>query len=219
MGLFWNKPEEEVKQPVKATVKAPSSIKSTEFVNSIETSHINTTVPGVRKQEIVDYFGKVFSDNNIPGPDYQEFSIALGKMKNVAQDEATKIKTIFIGFEAMGLTPAKLIETANVYKKLYADKLAQFDAELNAAFNSSVGTKETTVNELAEKNKKIDDDMRKLNDMKLANEQTAKALIEEIQQNTSDLNIKKNDWHATYDDVIKEIDANVELINTHLVNQ
>jgi flagellar capping protein FliD len=116
------------------------------------------------------------------------------------------------------MTPQKLIETAGVYKKLFASKLAQFDGELQGAFDEQVGKKQKQVEDLFAKNKQIDDDMRKLNEAKLKNEADAKLLGEEIQKNTADLTSSKTDWHSTYDDLIKEIDGHIELITKHLIN-
>lgn len=224
MGLFFkDKDKEEGKEVVKEKKETvttnPSSIKS---VSNDFSQHFNnvtpTVVSGVRKKEIDDYFKKVFEENNIPGPDYQEFKNALEEMKTTPLDEATKIKTLFLSFKAMGLTPQKLISTAGEYKKLFANKLKQFDGELAHAMHEQVGTKQTQIDNLLLKNKQIDEDMRKLNEGKLANEATIKTLGEEIQKSTGDLNTSKTDWHATYADIIKEIDAHVDLIQKHLID-
>lgn len=227
MSIFFKDKDKETtkkdeKNPAvnETTKKIPVSIKkSDDFSSQFNSNSSTPSVAGVRKQEIVEYFEKIFEENNIPGPDYFEFRKALDKMKNIAQDEATKIKTVFIGFEAMGLTPQKLIETTGVYKKLFAGKLTQFNGELDSAFKDQVGTKQTQVDDLAKANIKIDEEMRKLNEQKLANQKTADNLNIEIQKNTSELNTTKSDWHATYDDIIKEIDGHVDLFTKHLINQ
>jgi len=220
MGLFFkDKEEEKVEEKKSTTSTLPSSIKTSEsgeFKNNF--SAAATTTGGVRKQEIVDYFKKVFAENNIPGPDYQEFTMALEDAKSDPMDEATKIKTIYRSFKAMGLTPQRLVETANVYKKLFADKLAAFDTAHQSAFNDQVGSKQKQVDDLIQQNKSIDEEMRKLNDKKIANEKSAKLIGDEIQASTSELNTSKNDWHITYEEVIKEIDDHVALINKHLIS-
>lgn len=234
MGLFFKDKDEDGKEndvvkkkddkKVEATPikKTPSVIKSTDsnFSDQFNTQTTNTTpnLSGVRKQEVADYFQKVFEENNIPGPDYLEVRKALEKMKNIPQDEATKIKTVFIGFEAMGLTPQKLIETAGVYKKLFAGKLTQFDGELQNAFDDQVGGKQKQADELLALNEKIDEEMRKLNEKKLANKAAVENLNAEIQKNTAELNTTKNDWHATYEDIVKEIDGHIDLFNKYLIN-
>lgn len=219
--LFFKSPngDSTVKDQKKTPVinpELPGSIKSNEFKGfNIPTSN---AVTGVLKQEIVDYFKKVFVENNIPGPDYQEFKNALEAMKSQPMDEATKIKTIWISFQTMGLTAQKLIDTAGQYKKLFAGKLAQFDGELQTTFDEQVTAKQKESDAILDENKKIDDDMRKLNEKKLANEAKAKELGVEIQKSTSELNQHKNDWHAVYDDLVKDIDADIDLINRHLVD-
>src|SRR3990172_1923777 len=137
LNLLWKSDENTTSKPeLKKTPVTPvTGIKNstpTEFSESFNKSE--TPISGVRKQEIVDYFKKVFEENNIPGPDYQEFANALEEMKSKPMDEATKIKTLFLSFKAMKLTPQKLIETANQYKVLFKGKLTQFDNELTLAF-------------------------------------------------------------------------------------
>lgn len=221
VGLMKDLPEENTtekkiveKNPAKKEVT--TSIKTSPIMSSVSSTN---TVGGVPRQEIYDYFKKVFVENNIPGPDYQEFKNALEDMKNEPLDEATKVKNLFKAFKSMGLTPQKLISTANEYKKLFAAKLKQFDGELAAEFENEVGAREKQVQSLLDENKKIDDEMRKLNEKKLANEAKSRTLNEEIQKNTAELNSNKNDWHATYDDIIKEIDGHIGLFNTHLVEK
>jgi len=220
MGLFFKDKEDEIKvEEKKSTSSTPSSIKTSEtgeFQNNFSAA-TTTATGGVRKQEIVDYFKKVFTENNIPGPDYQEFVMALEDAKSDPMDEATKVKTIYRSFKAMKVTPAKLIETAGVYKKLFADKLASFDSAHQEAFNNQVGSKQKQVDDLAKQNKTIDEEMRKLNDKKIANEKASKTISDEIQTSTSELNTSKNDWHITYEEVIKDIDDHVALINKHLI--
>lgn len=217
MGLFFkDKPENKVvetktEETAKPRVTAtPGTIKTTpsEFANFAPVNTVSE-IHGVRKQEIVDYFNKIFVENNIQGPDYQEFKNVLNsdEMKEMAMDEASKIKNAFIAFKAMGVTPQKLVETANFYKKLFSDKLNQFDGELQKTLDEQVGSKEKQVDSLMEANKKIDAEMRKLNEAKIANEATIKSLGDEIQKNGAELTTTKNDWHATYNDIIKEIDG------------
>jgi hypothetical protein len=216
LNLLWKKDETDpLPKNNQTTPKTVGSIKTTSDFN-IPSSQI-TPVGGVAKKEIVEYFEKVFKENNFPGPDYQEFKNALDDMKSQPLDEATKFKTLFLSFKSMGLTPQKLIETANQYKKLFATKLAGFDTELQNERNAQVVAKQQEAETVKQLNVKIDEDMRKLNEQKIANEAKIKSLGEEVQKNTSILNEHQNDWHATYDGIIKEIDTNIELINKYLV--
>ena len=221
MGFFFkDKPEAVVeKQPIKVKTdlldsKIPGSIN--EFNTSITPS---TPDSGISQPEIVDYFKAVFADNNIPGPDYQEFKNALEEMKSQPLDEATKVKTVWISFKAMGLTPQKLIDTATQYKSLFATKLTSFDNELQRAFNEHVDSKQKEVESLLVKNKQIDDEMKKLNAQSLANTDSIKHLNDEIQKNSTELSTKKNNWHKVYDDFIIEIDGHIELIGKYLLDK
>lgn len=217
--LFWKNPEAD-KQPDK---KAKSDVSPRITPQNIGATHatpiMDAPVHGIKKQEILDYFMKVFSDNNIQGPDYQEFRTALDGMKSQPMDEATKIKTLSISFGAMGLTPQKLVETANQYKKLFASKLDAYGAELKKQYEIQVESKQKEIDVLSNANKVIDEEMIKLNDKKMKNEAAIKELTQKMQTSISELNTNKNDWQATYDELITEIDGHIDLFNKHLLNQ
>ena len=223
MGFFFkDKPKTEDKPVIKTDLldsKTPGSIRPNEFSNNIGIPSANSMDSGVSKPEIVDYFKKVFTENNFPGPDYQEFKNALEDMKSQPLDEAAKIKTVWISFKAMGLTPQKLIDTAEQYKTIFATKLTQFDSELQRAVVEHVDNKQKDVENLIAKNKQLDDDMKKLNEQILANQDAIKSLKDEIQKNGTDLSAKKNDWHKVYQDFISEIDGHIELINKYLLEK
>jgi hypothetical protein len=218
LGL-WKDPNEDkpvVKPETKkqSVAQSPGSIQTSTGLDFV--SETPTGVSGVKKQEIVDYFKKVLEDNNIAGPDYQEFAIALDEMKSQPMDEGTKVKTIFMSFKAMKVTPAKLIETANQYKTLFKQKLDAFDAELAGSFNEHVETKKAEANALITKNTEIDAQMKILNEQRLANEEKFKNLNIEAQNNAAELTTSKNDWHTTYGELVGEIDKHIDLISKHL---
>ncbi len=226
---LWQNPEENkntnpVSEKSTSTSKSstPKSLQSTNFDQNqfganFTPSETPAPIAGEQKKEIIAYFKKVFEENNIPGADYQEFSVALEKMKALPMDEQTKFKTLFMSFESMGLTPEKLIETAEFYKTLFSNKLGQFDKEHEQAFNREVGLRQNQVQELTQKNTDIDVEMRKLNDQKIANEQSVKTINEAIQKSSTMLTNSKNDWHATHAEIVAVIDHNIELVKKHLI--
>lgn len=229
MGLFdvfyKNPNQDNTKEkvtPSKKVVQTPSTIKTSEFskqsFNTSLTTNNNVPVGGVKKQEILDYFQKVFSENNFPGPDYQEFVTALEKMKSQALPEDQKFKNSFMVFETMGLTANKLIETANKYKELFKGKFEGFNEHIKVIFEEKVTAKEKEVEGINTRNLQIDEQMRQLNDQKNDNLKQMSTLKTEIQTNTSDINTQRNDFAVTYNEVVSEIDSNIDKINKYLIN-
>jgi hypothetical protein len=176
----------------------------------------NSEVTAGKKNEYLKYFRDVMIKNNIPGPDYEEFVMALDKMKSQPMDEASKFKNVFITLESMGLTVPKLIEAAGFYKECFAKSKAQFDNDLLAHQNNEIVTRENKVKDLTAANAKIDAQMTELNKQKLANEATIGTINEEKQKMSSMLSSQSADFNAAYKDSVDEIDHNVELINKYL---
>lgn len=225
MGLFDliykdpNKDKKNEKQTVNKNETKPLKINTTSFdKNSFSTNMENTTTlsTGSVNEEIREYFKKVFTDSNLPGPDYYEFVVALEKMKALPQPEDQKYKNAFIALETMGLSTQKLIETAGEYKKLFGEKLKGFEQHLEQVFAEKVASKQSEIEQLNTENAEIEEKMKELNDKKLSNVQKITALNTEASSNANEINKKKNDFTATYNEYIKEIDNNISLITKYL---
>lgn len=218
---LWNSDaakEDEREERVPKAQPFKSKFDKEEPSGSSHTPSFQSTAPiiGQRKQEVVDFLYKVRTDNNIQGPDYHEFSIALDDYKADIADEAQRVKLAFKSFKSMGVTPQKLVETANHYKKLYAEKRAAFDATIDKEIKNAVGTRKADVDSLNSRNASIDAEIEKLQKEKSTNEARIVTLNDEINSNSSRLNERKLDFQVTYDDVVGEIDRNLNLIQQHL---
>ncbi len=227
-NIFWKAPAEEEKTPAKSTketakttTKNPGSISDITAAGNFnfENSAGNTTQPpvGIRNEEIAAYFKKVMEENNFPGPDYCEFINALEGMKNLPMDEATKVKTIFLSFKTMGMTPQKLIETAEKYKALYDQKMKAFDKEVEASYNNEIVSRQKQVETLAGINVSIDAEMKKLNDQKIANDEAVKKLNDEAASMSTNIKTRHSNFKETYVSIVAEIDNNIATINKHLL--
>ncbi len=227
-NIFWKSPKEDEKasdknkkEIPKIPTKSPGSISditsSSNF--SFDNSSGNTAPPpvGIRNEEIAAYFKKVMEENNFPGPDYCEFINALEGMKNLPMDEATKVKTIFLSFKTMGMTPQKLVETAEKYKALYDQKMKAFDKEVEASYNNEIVSRQKQVETLAAKNAAIDTEMKKLNDQKIANDEAVKKLNDEAASMSTNIKTRHSNFKETYVSIVAEIDNNIATINKHLL--
>jgi signal transduction histidine kinase len=116
----------------------------------------------------------------------------------------------------MGVTKDKLIETANHYKKLFAEKKIAFDDSVNKELQTGVGSMQSEVESLKQKNVNIDQQIQDLIKEKAKNEERVLALSNDINNRSLTLNAKKNDFDVTYQSIVAEIDHNVLLINQHL---
>lgn len=171
------------------------------------------------KAQMIAYFKKVFTENNIPGPDYQEFFNALEEQKSEPIPESTKYKMIYTSFKTMGLTPERLIETANKYKGLFATKATGYDQSNTNAYDLQVTSLQKQIEALDTKNLDIDKQMQELIDQKTKNIDQSKELKNTMQKNKKDLTDKKEIFHEAYDEMVAEIDKNIGLIEKYLQNK
>lgn len=99
----------------------------------------------------VDYFDKLFSDANIPGPDYYEFSRMIGAMQAIP-DEQSRFYTAYAGLQVQGLDKTKLLSTAGEYLRILASDADHFRSTVETALQEKVNGK---VKEAEEKGERI----------------------------------------------------------------
>ena len=97
---------------------------------------------------MTEYFDKLFSDANIPGPDYFEFSKMVAALKAVP-DEFTRYTAAFAGLLVQGLTREKLLSTAEEYLKVLDTDAAHFHSTVEAALQEKVQDKKAQAEEKA----------------------------------------------------------------------
>jgi len=97
---------------------------------------------------MVEYFDKLFSEANIPGPDYFEFAKMVSALKAIP-DEFTKFSAAFAGLQVQGLTREKLLSTAEEYLKVLDTDAAHFHSTVEAALQEKVQNKKAEAEEKA----------------------------------------------------------------------
>jgi hypothetical protein len=100
----------------------------------VETTPVSPAVPvaPMAEQRFAGYFDKLFSDANIPGPDYYEFARMIVAMQ-VIPDERARYAAAFAGLQVQGLDKEKLLSTAAEYLRVLATDADQFQKTVDAA--------------------------------------------------------------------------------------
>lgn len=132
------------KKPV--TEKLPESTPISTRPTAVSSSY---TLPVNSKFK--DYFEKLFSEANIPGPDYFEFSKMIEVMQTIP-DEHVRYITAFAGLSVQGLDKQKLLSTAAQYLQLLDTDAANFHSSVDAALQEKVVEKKRM---MEEKDKRI----------------------------------------------------------------
>lgn len=121
--------------------KAAVSEKNEHPADSVRVEQVSAgETPGAADNRMVEYFDKLFSDANIPGPDYFEFSKMIAALKAVP-DEFSRYCAAYAGLEVQGLTKEKLLSTAEEYLKVLNTDAAHFHSTVEAALQEKVQDK------------------------------------------------------------------------------
>jgi hypothetical protein len=83
------------------------------------------------------YFDKLFSEANLPGPDYFEFSKMTEAMQSIP-DEQARFQATYAGLQVQGLDKQKLLSTADEYLRMLETDAGNFRATVDQAMKEKV---------------------------------------------------------------------------------
>ncbi len=101
---------------------------------------------GPSDQRFVDYFDKLFSEANIPGPDYYEFARMTSAMQAIS-DERSRFAAAFAGLQVQGLDKDKLLSTAGEYLRVLTTDADRFGKTVEAALQEKVYSRSVEADE------------------------------------------------------------------------
>jgi hypothetical protein len=169
--------------------KKPETEKPQEKTNT-STPIYNNTTSAVKSSyaapvssKFKDYFDKLFSEANIPGPDYFEYSKMIEVMRTVP-DEQVRYSTAFAGLSVQGLDKQKLLSTAAQYIQLLDTDAAHFNNTVDAALQEKVHEKKRSMEEKAVRIQQLTKEISQLQNELQVLQQEIKENEEKIEANT-----------------------------------
>jgi hypothetical protein len=163
---------------------------------------------GVADQRFADYFDKLFSDANIPGPDYYEFSKMIRAMQLIA-DEQSRYYAAYAGLQVQGLDKQKLLSTAAEYLRVLTADANQFQATVEAALQEKVHSRMAEAEEKGNRIQALSQEILKL-------QQEIAAMQREIGENKEKLTASSTSYAAESSRRKQEIDADIQKINHYI---
>jgi len=130
-----------------------------------------------------DYFEKLFSEANIPGPDYYEFSKMIEVMQGIP-DEHVRYITAFAGLNVQGLDKQKLLSTAAQYLQILDTDAANFHNSVDAALQEKVHEKQRTMEEKQKRIQELTQEISSLQNELVTLQSEIKENEEKIEANT-----------------------------------
>ncbi|MFT5833114.1 MAG: hypothetical protein ACI97N_000740 [Cognaticolwellia sp.] len=172
-------------------------------------------IPGVDERS-ASFLVSALTKNNLPGFDYLEFKQSLVALESLNMDEHAAFQAAFATASTMGLTKAKLLETANFYKKILANEQGKFEQALQQQTKIQIAgkQKEITNTQTVIEQKKAQIDRLHL---EIANHE---ALMEKAQETIETSKHKifsaKENFEKTYVAISGEVNSDVDKITTIL---
>ena len=166
------------------------------------------TSGGAVDQRFADYFDKLFSDANIPGPDYYEFSRMIRAMQLIP-DEQSRYYAAYAGLQVQGLDKQKLLSTAAEYLRVLTADANQFQTTVETALQEKVNSRMAEAEEKGRRIQALSQEILKL-------QEEIGAMQREIGENKEKLTASSTAYVAESSRRKQEIEADIQKINHYI---
>jgi hypothetical protein len=152
-----------------------------------------------------EYFDKLLSEANIPGPDYYEFARMVAAMQLIP-DESARYHAAFAGLQVQGLNKDKLLSTAAEYLRVLTADSDHFQKTLEAALQDKVRGKEAEAEAKARRIQALTQEIMQL-------QQQIGALQDEVRVNRDKLTGSGSSYDAESQRRQQQIQSDIDKIN------
>lgn len=166
--------------------------------------------------KFLEHFQKVFSNSNLPGPDYFEFSTMKNTPSMSVIPESARFAACFSALNVQGLTKQKLIETAQQYVQILELDATDFSSQLETKYKETVGkmTEEAShLNDLVQTSTK---QIEELNKTILDASSRRQQLTVEISNQEQTLKTKKSFYDFALAQMKQTISDDVSKVNQYI---
>ena len=163
---------------------------------------------GAADQRFADHFDKLFSDANIPGPDYYEFSKMITAMQLV-RDEQARYYAAYAGLQVQGLDKQKLLSTAAEYLRVLTADAGEFQKTVENALQEKVHSRTVEAEEKGRRIQTLSQEILKL-------QEEIGAMQREIGENKEKLTASSNAYARESGRRKQQIEADIQKINHYI---
>ena len=185
---------------------------------TINTSDFDSSEKGPAKpqKKFTSILLKAMESNNLEGIDYLEFKESLQSLKKVIEDEPTRFKSSFAVLSNSGVTKQKLVDSSDHYIKVLQKEKSKFESTFKAQQTKKVNAREKQIKDLKEGILKRKQTLQKLiNEIEAMEKSLGEAKVE-INQVASKVQLTKDQFMASYQMIIKQIQSDSDKINKYL---
>jgi hypothetical protein len=141
--------------------RAPARVAGAESAGAAESAAAGPVQAASEDRRFLDYFDTLFSEANIPGPDYYEFARMIAAMQAIA-DERSRYAAAFAGLQVQGLDKDKLLATAGEYLRVLTADADRFGKTVEAALQEKVHSRSAEAEEKGRRIQALSQEMLEL---------------------------------------------------------
>lgn len=171
---------------------------------------------GSVSDKFVEVLASALEKNNQEGFDYFEFRQSLKNLAKMPMDEQTRFQSAYAMAQTMGVTSAKLVESAkhylevlNVEQTRFAEAHSQQKAKLIGNREEEAKNIEAAMLQKAEQIKQLTQEIEQ-------NRHRSEQIRKEISESTVKVESTKADFEATFASVVAQIQDDMAKIQQHL---
>lgn len=193
-------------EPKKAQQEKTSEAQPTAPVNF----DLPPSKPGEANPKFIEVLLGAMEKGNLPGVDYLEYRQSLKSLEKMPMDEQVRYQSAFAMAQAMGATPQKLVESAAHYLDVLKAEQSKFDAALRNQTSERIGNRQELKKQLESTIQQKSEQIKKLTAEIEQHRAEMGKLDHEIQDATSKVSATKNDFVASYQLLVSQINFDVE---------
>lgn len=166
--------------------------------------------PGEPNAKFIEVLLAAMEKANMPGVDYLEYRQSLKSLEKIPMEGPVRYQSAFAMAQTMGATLQRLVESAGHYLDVLKSEQAKFDEALRNQTAERIGNRQEMIKSLDASMKQKADQIKKLTEEMQQHQTEMEKLNQEIKEATSKVAATKNDFVASYQQLVAQINADLE---------
>lgn len=175
-----------------------------------------TGKPGRPADKFRNVLFEAMEKANLDGFDYLEYKQSLQSLAKMNMDEATRFQSAYAMAQTMGATPAGLIGAAEHYVKVLRNEEQKFEQALMTQRDTRIKGKQAEAQQLKQLTAQKEQQIKQLQAEIERHRQQAQKIEQEVNNAAAKVETTKNNFIATYNQVVGQIQADVEKMKQYL---
>lgn len=175
-----------------------------------------SSASGSVSDKFVEILANALEKNNQEGFDYFEFRQALKNLAKMPMDEQTRFHSAYAMAQTMGVTPAKLVESAKFYLNVLLNEQAKFNEAHAQQRARLIGNREEEVKNLEAMIQNKAEQIKQLTQQIEEHRQHSEQIRNEISDSTVKIETTKADFEATFASVTGQLQEDIGKIQQYL---